>query len=559
MQLKSSGEGTFCRITGLAIGLVSNNQDEEGLGRVKLLLPWMGEGVESHWARVVQPMAGKGRGFWFLPEVGDECLVGFEHGDVTRPFVLGVLWNEKDRPPSLYDVFCPQCVEDPAHIDTHKGAFNADGKNDKKYIRSRSGHMIVFDDNSGVTVSDKTGKHRFDLITEEKKVKISNADGNNLLNCPAGSMNLSAKEVVVQVLGDATLGSHNVVVIKSGGTTTFDSRANLELKAGGVVGVKAGAALNVQGSKGEVTGAGSFGCEAGGVANIYAGGVCNLVGAPVGLQMPGAPVVIAPSQLDAILQTLGAALGGAGMAGAAPMMGMEAAGGNPAATAAQVLAGMGQATGTATVRQVRRAVRQMMRSAGVAPGGAPGGAPSGSGAPSDSGAPSQSSPGADPNSPSTPATEIRKKIIEIADAEKAKGIRDGNPRIKEYFATVAGLTLAKYETFYTPENIKAQLASWCNGFACYCWKQAGASFGGDSPSLTKVVAGLKAQGRIIGANDTPGVGDMIFWGSGTSFHHIGLVKSVSGGQIRTIEGNISDGIGERGLDRKDLYGFGKVD
>ena len=54
---------------------------------------------ESDWARVVAPMAGSGRGFLYLPEVDDEVLVGFEHGDIHHPFVIGSLWNGQDKPP----------------------------------------------------------------------------------------------------------------------------------------------------------------------------------------------------------------------------------------------------------------------------------------------------------------------------------------------------------------------------------------------------------------------------------------------------------------------------
>ena len=109
---------------GVMVGVVTNNQDPEGLGRVKVRFPWLSNEDESGWARIAAPMAGKERGMYFLPEVEDEVLVGFEHGDVRFPYVLGALWNGQDAPP----------------------AKNDDGKNNLRVIKSRSGHLIRLND-----------------------------------------------------------------------------------------------------------------------------------------------------------------------------------------------------------------------------------------------------------------------------------------------------------------------------------------------------------------------------------------------------------------------------
>ncbi|HEY0078519.1 MAG TPA: phage baseplate assembly protein V [Pyrinomonadaceae bacterium] len=87
------------KIYGVVTGLVVNVDDPLKTGRVQLRFPWLGEQVESQWARVATMMAGKDRGSWFMPEVDDEVLVAFEHGNVEHPFVLGFLWNGKDKPP----------------------------------------------------------------------------------------------------------------------------------------------------------------------------------------------------------------------------------------------------------------------------------------------------------------------------------------------------------------------------------------------------------------------------------------------------------------------------
>jgi phage protein D/phage baseplate assembly protein gpV len=84
---------------GLVVGVVTNNDDSDKLGRVRVKFPTLNDSDESAWAKVVAPGAGAKRGMECTPEVGDEVLVGFEHNDVRRPVVLGGLWNRNDPPP----------------------------------------------------------------------------------------------------------------------------------------------------------------------------------------------------------------------------------------------------------------------------------------------------------------------------------------------------------------------------------------------------------------------------------------------------------------------------
>ena len=80
------------------LGVVTNNNDPEDMGRVRVQFPALGDDTESAWARVATTSAGNERGLLMLPVVGEEVLVGFEHGDTTRPYVLGSLFNGKDMP-----------------------------------------------------------------------------------------------------------------------------------------------------------------------------------------------------------------------------------------------------------------------------------------------------------------------------------------------------------------------------------------------------------------------------------------------------------------------------
>lgn len=87
-------------IHGVAAALVTNVSDPEGLGRIKLNFPWLDDEHETDWVRIATPMAGGGRGMHLIPEVNDEALVAFEHGDVRFPYVLGFLWNGQDATPA---------------------------------------------------------------------------------------------------------------------------------------------------------------------------------------------------------------------------------------------------------------------------------------------------------------------------------------------------------------------------------------------------------------------------------------------------------------------------
>ena len=82
----------------LVIGVVTNNRDPDDMGRVRVHYPSLGPDAEGAWARVLTPSAGNARGLLMLPVVGEEVLIGFEHDDTTRPYVLGSLFNGVDKP-----------------------------------------------------------------------------------------------------------------------------------------------------------------------------------------------------------------------------------------------------------------------------------------------------------------------------------------------------------------------------------------------------------------------------------------------------------------------------
>jgi len=84
---------------GVAVGEVINVVDPMALGRVQVRLPFIDSLDLTPWARVAVPMAGLAHGHYFIPNMMDEVLVAFEHGDLNAPYVLGSLWNAMAMPP----------------------------------------------------------------------------------------------------------------------------------------------------------------------------------------------------------------------------------------------------------------------------------------------------------------------------------------------------------------------------------------------------------------------------------------------------------------------------
>jgi uncharacterized protein involved in type VI secretion and phage assembly len=209
LDLLTPGSGQSSdRFYGVAVAIVTNNQDPDGMGRVKLRFPWLSESDESWWARIAAPMAGKDRGLYLLPEVDDEVLVAFEHGDLRFPYVVGALWNGKDTPPES----------------------NSDGKNNKRTIKSRSGHILRLDDTDGegkIEILDSSGKNSIVITTKDNKITVQ-ADSDITIESANGKLILKG----------------NGVEITSQAAVKIEAGADLDLKASGKANVK-GATVNL--------------------------------------------------------------------------------------------------------------------------------------------------------------------------------------------------------------------------------------------------------------------------------------------------------------------------
>lgn len=199
--LTPAGTASGHPIYGVVVGIVTNNQDKEGMGRVRVRFPWLSDADESAWARVAAPMTGPSRGTYFLPEVDDEVLVAFEHGDVRFPYVIGGLWNGKDAPPET----------------------NGDGKNNRRVIISRSGHIIRLDDTDGkekIEIVDKSGKNSLVVDTAANTITIA-ADADITITSSGGKLKLSGKGIELSSQAEIKIDAQSSADLKASGQMTI--------------------------------------------------------------------------------------------------------------------------------------------------------------------------------------------------------------------------------------------------------------------------------------------------------------------------------------------------
>nr|HEX4317384.1 phage baseplate assembly protein V [Kofleriaceae bacterium] len=157
---------------GLHLAVVADNRDRGA--RLKLTFPWLSDDDASAWARIAVPLAGAGAGTYALPEIGDQVVVVFEHGDIDRPIVVGALWSAAQPPPES----------------------NAGGDNPAALIKSRAGHRVIFDDVHGrVTIVDATRESSITLDADGDAVRIHSAG--DLTIRAAGNVAITANAVAI--------------------------------------------------------------------------------------------------------------------------------------------------------------------------------------------------------------------------------------------------------------------------------------------------------------------------------------------------------------------------
>jgi len=198
------------RVYDAVIGIVTDIKDDAKLCRVKVKIPALPDGNDNTWwCNWVSVGGGKDRGWFSVPEVDDEVLIMFEHGDIGRPVIIGALWNGKDSPPDN----------------------NSDGSNKKRMFKSKSGGTVTLDDDAGtVAIEDGGGKGKVE-ISKENKVTIEAKSGDSCFQ---------AKEAMTILAGEIEISGSDEVDFIAGSS-------GLKASAGGEVKVNA-SIVKIQGS-----------------------------------------------------------------------------------------------------------------------------------------------------------------------------------------------------------------------------------------------------------------------------------------------------------------------
>jgi phage protein D/phage baseplate assembly protein gpV len=225
----SAGESTTGRTlwSGVVPAVVSNSKDPENRARVKVKFPWLDDQVESNWARVCAVGAGANRGLQWIPEVNDEVLIAFEHGDFDYPYVVGSIWNGKDAAPNNPQV-------------------DQNGKVEIRMLKTRAGHLVRFNDKQG-----------------EQKIEIIDAQQNTTL-----TMDTQNKKITIKSKGEIEVNSDTNITVKAA--------QNINLEATGTMTIK-GANVNVEATTG------NFSQKAMGTGTVQSTGPMTIKGAVVNI------------------------------------------------------------------------------------------------------------------------------------------------------------------------------------------------------------------------------------------------------------------------------------
>ncbi len=230
----------------LMVGIVTDNVDPKKWGRVRVKLPALTEDHTTYWARVIGAGAGANRGFDCLPEVDDEVLVGFEQGDIHRPYVIGGVWNGKDAPPTKVD----DAVKDgKVRLRTFKTRLGhtlqfveEDNGSSKQgvYLDTVKGHHLYFNDKDEIIETKTAGGHQIQLDDTNKKILVKSSGGQQIeisdsaksIKISGGNtIELSANTKISLEVGSASIEMTSTGVTIKGATVKAEATGIAELKS----------------------------------------------------------------------------------------------------------------------------------------------------------------------------------------------------------------------------------------------------------------------------------------------------------------------------------------
>jgi uncharacterized protein involved in type VI secretion and phage assembly len=268
------------------IAIVKDNVDPDELGRVQVTFPTLQDEPASYWLRVASPNAGDLRGFYSLPEIGDEVLVLFMQGSQDVGVIIGGFWNGKHKPPTEAKDGMPAAsgVGGSLAENAPKDGSGSLDTNDRRFWRSRSGHLIVMDDSDGKeSVQIWDGQHKLALVFDGSQGVIVLSNGTGAINIHAtGDLTLESDANIKMKAGQAfELEAGTEAKAEAG--TTFDIKAGSDLTAEGTSNAtfKAGVDAKVTGTNVTVEASAQLNCKGSATGTFDGGGMCTLKGSMV--------------------------------------------------------------------------------------------------------------------------------------------------------------------------------------------------------------------------------------------------------------------------------------
>jgi Rhs element Vgr protein len=207
--------GLIPAVHGLQAGVVTVlENDPKSEFRVKVKLPAINPDDEGLWARIALPDAGNNRGMIFMPEIGDEVIVGFMHDDPRNPVILGML-----------------------HSSAIPAPFAAKDTNHQKAMVTRSGMKIAFDDEKKIIEISTPGGYNFHLDEDQQEILLEDANANKIKMSADGITLESSKDIVLKASGDVTIEGMNIAQ-KASAQLKIEGSAGVEAKSSGTMVIK---------------------------------------------------------------------------------------------------------------------------------------------------------------------------------------------------------------------------------------------------------------------------------------------------------------------------------
>jgi uncharacterized protein involved in type VI secretion and phage assembly len=273
-------------VSNAVVAIVTDNVDPERLGRIKVKFPTLHNEPLSFWIRQSSPNGGKERGLYALPEIDDEVLVIFMQGSQDVGVIIGQFWNGVDIPPQEAEDAMPGSGKSDTGAEWSTELFT-DGstnieKNDRRFWKSRSGHLFVFDDTSGSeTIQMWDGSHTlsFTFDTAKQAIFLANTAGDIHIRTK-NDLYLEAGNNIKYIAKNDIFGTaHNNMTIevdmdykfKAGMNAKHETGMNYEVKAGVDLTESAGNALKLSGSV-------SFSASGGATTEVSGGAMTKVKG-----------------------------------------------------------------------------------------------------------------------------------------------------------------------------------------------------------------------------------------------------------------------------------------